>query len=159
MIPAMESFCIFAGFGVLFIFFAMISLFIAGFSIDQNRMMQNKNIFCSEQKNWKPNDNSCSQKSLLSIFFKKYARLLVQLPFKVVVVIVTLILVVLGSYGISQLHAEFRYEWFLEDGTYLRSFYDYSRERYPNGISGAIWVADVPDIHTKLSKTNALIDK
>ena len=161
MIPAMESFCVFAGFGVLMIFLAMISVFIAGFSIDQNRMEQTKNIFCMPQgENWKP--NQCSQKGFLSIFFEKFAYLIVTVPFKVVIVIVTLILLTLGSYGISQLRAEFRYEWFLEDGTYLRSYYDYSRERYPNGMRGTIWVAekpDGPDIHTEINEINELIKK
>ena len=156
MIPAMESFCVFAGLGVLMIFFAMISFFIAGFSIDQNRMNQNKNLFCLQQENFKP--NSCSQKSFLTTFFKKFGLLLIQLPFKIVTVVLTLIFVALGCYGISQLHAEFRYEWFLEDGTYLRSFFDISRERYPSGISGTIWVADIP-FHSKINELDALIDK
>ena len=84
--------------------------------------------------------------------------LIVTVPFKVVIVIVTLILLTLASYGVSQLHAEFRYEWFLEDGTYLRSFFDISRERYPSGISGTIWVADIP-FHSKINELDALIDK
>ena len=70
-----------------------------------------------------------------------------------------MILLALGSYGVSQLHAEFRYEWFLEDGTYLRSYYDYSRERYPNGMRGTIWVAEKPNIHTEIKEINELIKK
>ena len=84
MIPAMESFCVFAGFGVLMIFLAMISVFIAGFSIDQNRMNQNKNLFCMPQgENWEP--NQCSKNGLISRFFEKFAYLIVTVPFKVVI--------------------------------------------------------------------------
>lgn len=91
--------------------------------------------------------------------FTKYASLLIQWPFKLVTFIITVIFLILAIYGVSQLEAEFKFEWFLDEGTYLRNFFDISSERYDGGVSGTIWVAEKPDIHKKIEELDTLIDK
>jgi len=92
------------------------------------------------------------------MIFTKYASVVVKLPFKLVVLFITALLASLGGYGLSLLQTEFKFEWFIDEGTYLRDFFEVTSERFPSGgISGEIWVAEVPDIHQKYNELNELI--
>ena len=81
------------------------------------------------------------------------------MPVKIAVIVLTVILLSIGSYGLSQLKAEFKFEWFLDEGTYLRNFFDINSERYQSGISGTIWVAEKPEIYKKIAELDTLIEK
>ena len=153
----MQAFCVYAAIGIFMVFLAMISFFFACFSLDQRRIVNIRNICCCKHKDYKP--NQCSQKSIMKKIFTKYANLLIQWPFKLVTFIITVIFLIVAIYGVSQLEAEFKFEWFLDEGTYLRNFFDISSERYDGGVSGTIWVAEKPDIHKKIEELDTLIDK
>jgi hypothetical protein len=90
--------------------------------------------------------------------FLKYSKLVIKLPFKIVVIVLTVIITSLAIFGCTELKAEFKFTWFLKMGTYLRSFFDETEARFPSsGIGGEIWVADHPDIHTKIKELDTLI--
>ena len=90
--------------------------------------------------------------------FTKYGSLLIKWPFKLVTFIITVIFLTFAIYGVSQLEAEFKFEWFLDEGTYLRNYFEINSERYDSGVSGTIWVAEKPDIHKKIKELDELID-
>ena len=159
ILPAMQSFCIYAAIGIFVIYLTMVSFFYAFFSLDQRRIEAVRNGFlcCYKHKNWTP--NNCSQKSILHLAFTKYGSLIVKMPVKIAVIVLTVILLSIGSYGLSQLKAEFKFEWFLDEGTYLRTFFDINSERYQSGISGTIWVAEKPEIYKKIAELDTLMEK
>ena len=159
ILPALQSFCIYAAIGIFVVYLTMISFFYAFFSLDQKRIESVRDGFlcCYEHKNWKP--NKCSQKSILNLCFIQYGKLLIKWPIKVIVICMTLSFLGLGIYGASQLTAEFKFEWFLNEGTYLRDYFDISAERYQSGVSGKIWVAEKPEIYKKIKELDVLLQK
>ena len=111
-----------------------------------------------KHKKWIPSE--CSQKSLLNIVFTKYAKLLITIYFKVVIIILTLSLVGLSAYGVSQLKAEFKFTVFLNEGTYLREYVDVNEEKFPNGgIYGEIYVAEKPNFHQDMEQILAMLNE
>ena len=82
---------------------------------------------------------TCSQRSILDMAFVQYAKVVVLWPFKLAIIGLSVILLSVGIYGATQLNAEFNFMVFLNEGTYLREFFDTSTEVFPNkGIFGKI---------------------
>jgi hypothetical protein len=94
------------------------------------------------------------------MIFVGYSKVVIKLPFKIVIIVYTVLILSLGIFGITQLKAEFKFTWFLESGTYLRNFFDEMESRFPSfGFGGDIWVAEHPDIHTKIKELDTLINE
>ena len=107
---------------------------------------------------WVPSE--CSQKSLLDLAFTKYASLLITVPFKIVAIVGTLALLSSAAYGLSELKAEFKFTVFLDQGTYLRNYFDVNAEVFPNrGISGTIYVAEKENVHQLIPEIMAMIEE
>ena len=87
--PMVGSFCAFAALGIFFVFFFITTFFFGWFHLDQKRMESERNflICCYKHKEYKPND--CSQKSIQTMIFEKYAELLSLWPVKAVVILIT----------------------------------------------------------------------
>ena len=160
ILPALQSFCLFAAFGILFVFLYMVTFFLAFFSLDQRRIESFRNCCCCcyVHKDWEP--NACSQKSFLDMAFVKYANILVTIPFKVIVLIFSVSVLSVAAYGVSELKAEFKVTVFLNEGTYLREYFDVNAEKFPGrGINGDIYVAESPNVHQNIKEIMALIDE
>jgi Niemann-Pick C1 protein len=162
VLPALRSFCIFAAIGIFFVFIYMATFFVAFFSLDQRRIESDHDgcVCCYQHKEYKP--NACSQRSILDMVFLKYSKLVIKLPFKIVVIVLTVLPISLALFAfiheIIEDKDEFKFTWFLEMGTYLRSFFDETEARFPSsGFGGEIWVADHPDIYTKIKELDTLI--
>ena len=75
-------------------------------------------------------------------------------------IILTLSLVGLSAYGVSQLKAEFNFNVFLNEGTYLREYVDVNEEKFPNGgINGEIYVAEKPNFHQDMEQILAMLNE
>ncbi len=99
-------------------------------------------ICCWKKPDWKPNE--CSQKSLLSAAFRAYADLLMKIPCRIVALVVTVILLGLSIWGVTQLEAEFDPNVFVNPGTYLRDYLENKDKYFPsNGMVGSVYIADV----------------
>ena len=159
ILPALQSFCIYAAIGIFVVYLTMISFFYAFFSLDQKRIESNRDgiLCCYKHKNRTQKD--CCERSILNLVFTKYSKILLKWPVKVLVIVVTLITFAFGSYGTYHLKAEFKFEWYFDKGTYLRDFLDVNSERYQSGMNGDIWVAEKPDIYKKIAELNVLIEK
>ena len=48
-----------------------------------------------------------------------------MLPVKIIILVFTTAVVSLSVYGVTQLEVEFKTEWFIKEGTYLRSVIDF----------------------------------
>ena len=135
----------------------MVTFFLACFVLDQKRIETTRDgcCCCIKYKEYTP--NQCSQQSFLELGFKKYASVLVKWPFKIVILVLTALFLCLGSYGVSLLKAEFKFTAFLNEGTYLREYFDISSIRYPNGgATGFIYVAEKPDVQKYIKEMNEM---
>ena len=85
---------------------------------------------------------------------------MVKLPFKIFVFILTSTFLGLSCYGASQLSAEFDFNVFLNEGTYLREYFDMSAEKFPDGGSyGEIYVAEKPNVHQYITEIQTMLDE
>ncbi|XP_027212085.2 patched-related protein 9 [Penaeus vannamei] len=141
VLPALRSFCIFAAVGIAAVYFFQATFFVAWFSLDQKRLEDNRHglIWCWKLQNWSP--NKCSQRDLCQTFFSDvYAKYLLKLPCKVLVLFVTFALLAVSGWGLSNLRQEFNPVWFLPQNSYLFKFLMKQEYYYPtSGELGTIY--------------------
>ena len=131
VLPALQSFCVYAAFGILFVFIFMATFFFGWFCLDSRRadVLRDSCCCCWVHENWTP--NACSQKEILAMVFNKFASILVKLPVKIAVICVTLLFAGIAAYGLSELKTDFDFIWFIKEGTYLREYFEKSEELLP----------------------------
>ena len=143
-IPSLTSFCIYASFGILFIYFYQTTFFLAWFSLDERRLQDSRDacICCWKRENWEPND--CSQNSVMTKLFSKFGDLLSIFAVKIIVIIMTLVILGFGIWGAVTIEINFDYKSFIEEGSYLRNFFESNEQFFPgDGISGKIYFTDL----------------
>jgi len=134
VIPALGSFCVYAGLGIFFIYIYQITFFLAWFSLDQRRVEDTRDgcICCWKKKDdWEP--PACSKKSLFTSVFQKIAFILLKLPAKIIVLLITFSMLGLGIYGSATLERNFDYNEWIETGTYLRNYLEEKPVHFPDG--------------------------
>ncbi|CAL4137274.1 unnamed protein product, partial [Meganyctiphanes norvegica] len=145
LLPALRSFCIYAALGIIAIYFFSATFFVACLTLDQRRLEDKRNglFWCWRMNNWTPNE--CSQKDLLQSFFGNvYAKILLKLPTKITVLIITATLVGVSGWGLSNLRQEFDPSWFLPQSSYPFKFFAKSDEYFPSsGVSGKILLGNL----------------
>ena len=159
VLPALGNFCAYASLGIFAVFLQMASFFLAWLVIDQRRIDAKRDaVICcwKHGEDWEP--NSCSQKSYMDLVFKNYAGTLHILPLKVAVLVLTASLFGVSCYGVSQLETNFDFvDWFPEDSSVV-SYFRAKEEHFPSGgISGKIYIVEVPEIEQKLEKIETLL--
>ena len=77
-----------------------------------------------------------------------------------VAILFTLSLVGFSSYGMSLLKAEFKSTDYLNDGTYLKEFFDSYAEQFPNGgISGNIYLGKKTNFYQYMEEISAMLNE
>ena len=144
VLPALSSFCIYAALGILFIYLYVITFFLAWLSLDQRRVEDTRDgcVCCWKRKEWTPSE--CSQKSVMKTLFEKLAGVMVLLPAKVIVLLVTLGILAGGLYGAVTLDTYFDNNDFIEKGSYLRNHLELKGEHFPeDGQASNIYLTDL----------------
>ncbi|XP_059488991.1 protein patched homolog 2-like [Neocloeon triangulifer] len=143
VLPSLRSFCIYAAVGILATYILQATFFTAWFSLDLRRIESNRDgcFFCIQYKNYKPND--CSKKDFFkSAFDKILGSILFKTPVKILVLLSTGVLLIVGSWGLSLLRQEFDPVWFLTQSSYLFKYFDKSKQYYPgDGEPGNIFLS------------------
>ena len=159
VLPALGNFCAYASLGIFAVFLQMISFFLAWLVLDQRRIDARRDgIFCyKKDANWTP--NICSQKSFMDMVFRTYAEAIDSNAFKTFILLILCGFLGVACYGVSQLESNFDVvNWFHPDTSvagYLRA----KKEHFPSvGISGKVYVAEIPKIEEKLEKINTLLN-
>ncbi|KAG0719980.1 NPC intracellular cholesterol transporter 1 1b [Chionoecetes opilio] len=160
VLPALRSFCLYAAVGIAAVYFFQATFFVAWFSLDQRRLEDNRQgiLWCWKVKNWTP--NRCSQKELCQSFFSDiYAKYLLKLPVKIVVLLLTAILLSVSSWGLSNLRQDFNPIWFLPQSSYLFKFFMKNEQYFPSaGEEGIIYFGEI-NMTSELPKIEALMLK
>ena len=157
VLPILQSFCIYAAFGIMFVFIFMATFFFGFFCLDQRRVEAKRDSCCCRKKSelWKP--NLFSQKKILESIFIKIGNILVQKPAKIAVIMLTILFASIATYGVSQIESEFDLKWFLEEGSYVRTFFDNLEKYFPNsGMTGQVYIANVQDYHAHMDDVSNL---
>ncbi len=152
VLPALRYFCLYCAFAIFFVYVYMLTFFFALFVLDQRRVEAKRSaFFCCNKLPDDYQPNACSQKPLLPRFFRAYAGFLINKYVKIAIVVLTTILLGMSCYGVSQLEANFDHNMFVPEDNYLRDFIEHKDEYFPSGgMVGAIYIANLPDVHTKM---------
>ena len=143
--------------GIFFIYFYVITFFLAWFSYDQRRVESNRDgcLCCWKRTNWQP--SKCGQRSLLRMVFEVLANILVYLPSKIFVLLLTLGILAGGVLGVVRIDTFFDYNSFITEGSYLSNFLMFKEKHFPNGGQTAtIYFADV-DYVAEMEKIQLLL--
>merc|ERR1711892_828408 len=104
----------YAAIGIMVIFFFQSTWFTALLAIDEYRVDAHRDgcLCCLVHKDFSLKQDE--SQGILSTIFKTYSNLLVTIPFKISTIILTLVLLGVGIFGIIHLRMEFRPEWLMD---------------------------------------------
>jgi len=172
VLPALRSFCIFCGVGILLVYFLQATFFVAWMVIDQKRIEDNRNgqipcikyadgentAFCKSGGSAGSGGSSKSfdQMEMLQRGFSAYGKLLMKTPTKLGVIVVTLLILSVSVWGNVLLKQKFDPMWFLPLDSYLISWHKANEQYFPsNGEKIFVFVTDLkyPDELSKLDQT------
>lgn len=133
MLPSLQSFCRYAAFGVFFTWGFAITFFIAIFTIDERRILSNRNSFVpciihdqAKTKLW--SDRHLFDRTLKFIF----ARGILTKPGKIIVLMSTICMTAFSVRGLLNLEQKFDPVWFIPSHTYLNQYITEKRKLYPD---------------------------
>ena len=96
-LPILTSFCLYAAFGVVFVFVFMATFFLGFFVYDERRVLDRRDSIiscCKRSNHWQP--NKCSQVPIMSKVLEFYGKVLTFKPVKALVLVVSLALAIAG---------------------------------------------------------------
>ncbi|CAL4124394.1 unnamed protein product [Meganyctiphanes norvegica] len=162
VLPALQSFCIYAAVGIGSIYFFQATFFVAWLSYDQRRLEDRR---CGAVWCWKLSDsytpNECSKRDLCQLFFKNVvAKYLFTVPAKIIVLLVTFGVLGVSCWGLANLQQEFNPIWFIPQSTYLFQFFLKQKHYYPsNGELGYVYFDNVSSLHAELPVLDEYVTK
>ncbi|KAG8245135.1 molting cycle, collagen and cuticulin-based cuticle [Homalodisca vitripennis] len=123
ILPALESFCLYAAAGVFFTFIYQATFFVAFLVLDEHRVAKQRNPFLLCVTHDKPvqshnNVAPCSRPIINFI----YSRIILTYPVKILVVLTTLGFTGFCIMGLTMLRQEFDPKWFLPPDSHLVKF-------------------------------------
>ena len=133
VLPALFSFCIYCGVGVMIVYILQATYFVAFLTMDAQRIRAHRNAFLpciSMAKPETPRELKHSNPG--KVVFQKFATFLMHPASKVTVVILTGGLTALGAYGVTELKQEFNPAWFLPPRSYLTEWMNNKEEYFPD---------------------------
>lgn len=115
ILPALRSFCIFAGIGIIADFALQATLFTAFLALDARRQEKKRDgCCCCIKLKDDYTESSCGRRDLLQEIMDKYfGKALLSLPGKIVVIVITAGLFGVNLYGTMMLEQFFDRVWFL----------------------------------------------
>lgn len=162
VLPALQSFCIYAAVGIGSIYFFQATFFVAWFTYDQRRLEDRR---CGAIWCWKLNDsytpNKCSQKDLCQLFFKNVvAKYLFTIPAKIVVLLITFGVCGVSCWGLANLRQEFDPMWFIPQSTYLFQWFLKQQQYFnSNGEMGIVYFGNISSLQEELPLIDEYVTK
>ncbi|XP_066915990.1 patched domain-containing protein 3-like isoform X1 [Clytia hemisphaerica] len=146
ILPALRSFCIFAGIGVLAVFILTCTFYVAWLALDSRRQRDHRDACCccaSLPTDWQPLE--CSKRMYLQEFMRgTYSKAILSTPGRIVLMLVWAGLLAGGAYGLSQLKQDFDPEWFLPEDSNARIYSSVDDKYFSNdGIQAYAYIEDV----------------
>jgi len=148
VLPALQAYCLFAAFGVLFVFLLNITFFAACVVLDHERTRKNRPDCCCCCWRWSlershpmfPENPAsycgCLHKIPPEISRKMFERVGEAMRlWQVKAAILTGYVAMLGAsiYGATQLEQNFKIEWFIPDDSFLQTYYAWQDEFFAAG--------------------------
>ena len=152
VLPALRSFCIFCGVGILIVYLLQASWFMAWLVIDEHRQEDGRNGFlpCIKHnldptnKSVKSKFNGFDQMKVIQDAFVSYSNFIMKTPVKIFVIMSTVGLFSIGLWGNTLLVQKFDAMLFLPLDSYLVSWHNANEQHFPeNGEKIFVFVTDL----------------
>ncbi|XP_060517935.1 protein patched homolog 3-like isoform X2 [Cylas formicarius] len=145
ILPCLQSFCIYAAFGVFAIFVFSVTFFTACFVLDEKRIQMKRNgiVPCITHKNFKPTE--CSQRKITSrVFHCIYSKAILTTPGKIIVILIAISCAAFSIESALRLEQRFDPKWFLPDDSHLAQFIKVTEAYYPeNGFTAGMYMGAI----------------
>ncbi|TRY73596.1 hypothetical protein TCAL_03344, partial [Tigriopus californicus] len=131
-LPALRSFCLYCGVGIIAVYFFQATFFVAALTLDLRRIEQGRNglCFCFKHKSFIFEENK--KDPISQRIFGFIGRAITIPVVKVIIGVVTLALLGVGIWGTVELQVRFESVWFLPPDSYLRKWFDSRIEFFPS---------------------------
>ena len=142
VLPALQSFCIYASVGIVATFLFQSTFFLAWFSLDQRRQESGRNACCCcyVHHGYQPPTSEETHQSCMLRSFRAVGKIITKKSSKIVVIVITLVLFSVGIWGNILLKQEFDPTWFIPQETYLAKWFRLNKEYFPSqGEVGTIY--------------------
>ena len=162
VLPALRSFCLWCGVGILAVYFFQITLFAGSLALDCKRLVQGRNGVwpCHVHTDFDINalmNQSDDKSSLSQKIFGKLSDIILSLPGVVMVLVTTLVVLSCGIWQATMLEQEFQSIWFLPSSSYLRQWFEANIRYFPgDGERVTVYIAEI-DFHKNLDKVEQLV--
>ncbi|XP_046427563.1 patched domain-containing protein 3-like isoform X1 [Neodiprion fabricii] len=144
VMPFLESFCMFATMGILFLYIFEITFFVSCLVYDERRLqLQRDGCCCRPTPEWKP--TGCSQKNIQQTIFEKFlGPFVTKTPVKIAILALTTFILGSNVWGICQLEQNFDPTWYLNQDSYPILYNNKLKEYFPKyGKRAGIYLGDV----------------
>lgn len=145
ILPSLQSFCIYAACGVLLTFFFQITFYVAFFCIDARRIENKRNSIIPwiVHEDFTQKFPSPQEELPARLITMLYSSVVLTIPGKIVIVLITIVTASAGVVGILQLQQWFDPAWFIPSHSYLSKYIDVRRKEYPDvGYEAMILMGD-----------------
>ncbi|XP_033117064.1 NPC intracellular cholesterol transporter 1-like [Anneissia japonica] len=146
ILPGLRSFCVYCGIGICFLFIFNI-LFFASLLVLDARRIESKHdaCICCYRHGDDYQSPECAGRYRLQEFFEGiYAKVLIKLPVKVFIVVLTAVLFGFGLWGTLKIEQKFDFLKFVPLDSYVTTFFDVREKFFPaRGRHSAIYLSDV----------------
>ncbi len=173
VLPALSSFCIYAGVGVIFDFIFQITFFMACVSLNSRRARANRRDCCCcisyprgepdpEEEEFEPGKSEprgcfcigCTN-DVMEPTFQRAGETLTKWPARIVVICVYLVLIGLSINGVASIKKNFKLDWFLPEGSYLLQAMEWTNDYFPRTTNVGVYIKDI-DYYTRQAGLNAI---
>ncbi|XP_063533276.1 protein patched homolog 1-like [Cydia strobilella] len=148
ILPSLKSFCIYAAFGVFFIFCYSVTFYVAVFTLDIKRIEANRNgiLFCYRHKS--PVSLSKDKTTIQKLFAKFYTNVVLTTPGKIIVIIFTLTVTGFSIEAILKLEQRFDPKWFIPEYSDYKQYLNAHDYYYPEeGHTAMIFLGEMDYRH------------
>lgn len=156
LLPALQSFCIYAGMGILFCFLFQLSVFVPMLLLDARRAEAKRYDLCcccasKREHTFDEPRGGCCVAAVTGVKFPKdslqraigaFARRIVSRPGKAAVLLLFAGVFGVGVAGATQIYADFKLEWFIPDGSYVNEFFALNEKYFATGTSFSVYTVD-----------------
>ncbi|TRY61569.1 hypothetical protein TCAL_14942 [Tigriopus californicus] len=137
LLPALKSFCMYCGIGILITYVLQATWFVAWMSIDQDRIDSGRTLLCTSQNSVSAKHVSrCLKKvdkNLLQGGFDSYGKVLSRnLLVKVGILSLTAVILAFSIWNTWLLEQKFDPVWFLPKDSYLFQWFELKSQYYPS---------------------------
>ena len=159
ILPALQSFCIYASVGIVATFVFQSSFFLACMTLDQRRIEGRRNGCCPcyVHPRLATDRPAAVQRSQLQGAFVRFGHFLMSTPVKAGVILVTLAITGVGIWGNVLLRQEFDPTWFLPADTYIAQWFANNERYFPSQGERATIHFSGTNLPEDLHKIDALV--